>query len=117
MMDFERIMATGAVDFIQPSVAKMGGISELCKVFPISAVRNVTLMPHVFYDGPGLLAAIHVAAALGTADTMIELRDFDLEAQLYGGGFFQERGRILVPHSPGLGIEPDPNVLRDYLSV
>ena len=32
----------------------------LCKVFPITAVRNVTLMPHTFYDGPGLLAAIHV---------------------------------------------------------
>lgn len=74
-------------------------------------------MPHVFYDGPGLLAALHVAAALGTADTMIEWRYFDLEAQLYGDAFSQERGRISVPKSPGLGIVPDPNVLRDYLSV
>jgi hypothetical protein len=36
----------------------MGGISELCKIFPIAAVRNVAVMPHTFYDGPGLLAAI-----------------------------------------------------------
>ena len=117
LMDFERIMAAGAVDFIQPSVAKMGGISVLCRVFPIAAVRNVTVVPHVFYDGPGLLAAIHVMAALATADAMVEWRRFDLEAQLYGGTLSPERGRISVPQGPGLGIEPDPNVIRDYLSV
>jgi L-alanine-DL-glutamate epimerase-like enolase superfamily enzyme len=78
-------------DFVQPSVAKMGGISELCKIFPTATVSNITVMPHCFYDGPGLLAAVHVAAALGTADAMIEWRFFDLEAQLYGGPIFPER--------------------------
>jgi len=40
---------------------------------------------------PVLLAALHVTAALGTADAMIEWRFFDLEAQLYGGPIFPER--------------------------
>jgi L-alanine-DL-glutamate epimerase-like enolase superfamily enzyme len=115
LMDFERLLAAEAVDFLQPSVAKMGGITELLKVFAIGAIRNVTVMPHCFYDGPGLLAAIHVTAALGNADAMIEWRDFDLEAQLYGGALTPVRGRISVPHGPGLGIDPDPNVIRDYL--
>jgi L-alanine-DL-glutamate epimerase-like enolase superfamily enzyme len=95
LLDFERLLAAEAVDFVQPSVAKAGGITELCKVFPIAAVHNVTVMPHTFYDGPGLLAGIHATAALGTADSMIEWRRFDLEAQLYGGE--------LVPKRPGLG--------------
>jgi L-alanine-DL-glutamate epimerase-like enolase superfamily enzyme len=43
----------------------MGGISELCDVFPLAAVRNVPLVPHTFYDGLGLLASMHVTAALG----------------------------------------------------
>jgi L-alanine-DL-glutamate epimerase-like enolase superfamily enzyme len=114
-MDFERLLAAGAVDFVQPSPAKMGGISELRKVFPIAAVANVAVMPHSFYDGPGLLAALHATAALGTADAMIEWRCFDLEAQLYGGALAPERGRISVPEGPGLGIEPDPKVIRAYL--
>jgi L-alanine-DL-glutamate epimerase-like enolase superfamily enzyme len=117
LMDYERLMAAGAVDFVQPSPAKMGGISELSKVFPIAAVRNVTVMPHTFYDGPGLLAAIHATTALGTVDAMIEWRFFDLEAQLYGGPLAPERGRIKVPQTPGLGIEPDLYVIRDYLKV
>lgn len=117
LMDFERLLAAEAVDFVQPSVAKMGGITELRKVFPIAAVRNVTVMPHCFYDGPGLLAAIHATAALGTVDTMIEWRYFDLEAQLYGGALAPVDGQISIPQGHGLGIDPDPNVIRDYLTI
>ena len=115
LMDFTRLMAVEAVDFVEPSPAKMGGVTELCKVFPIAAVHNVTVMAHTFYDGPGLLAGIHATAALGTADSMIEWRCFDLEAQLYGGALTPESGRISVPQGPGLGIEPDATVIRTYL--
>jgi len=115
--DFDRLMAEGAVDFVQPSVAKMGGITELRKIFPLAATRNVTVMPHLFYDGPGLLAAMHVTAALGSADAMIEWRYFDLEAQIFGGALSPCHGLLSVPQSPGLGIDPDPYVVRDYLNV
>jgi L-alanine-DL-glutamate epimerase-like enolase superfamily enzyme len=107
-MDFERLLAAEAVDFVQPSVAKMGGISELCRIFPTAAVRNITVMPHCFYDGPGLLAAIHVAAALGTADAMIEWRFFDLEAQLYGGAISPKRRSDPGATAPRPGNRPGP---------
>ncbi len=114
LIEFDRLMAAEAVDFVQPSPAKMGGISELCKVFSVAAVRNATVMPHSFYDGPGLLAAIHATAALGTADAMIEWRIFDLEAPLYGAALALGASRISVPQRPGLGLEPDPDVVRTY---
>jgi len=87
----------------------------LVKIFPAAATRNVTVMPHLFYDGPGLLAAIHVTAVLGTADAMIEWRYFDLEAQIYGSALSTCHGRVMVPQGPGLGIDPDSNVIRDSL--
>lgn len=114
LLDFERLLATGAVDFVQPSPAKMGGITELRKIFPLAAIHNIPVMPHSFYDGPGLLAAIHATAALGTADSMIEWRWFDLEATIYGDALSTKRGRISVPQKPGLGIDPDPDVVRIY---
>ncbi len=116
-MDFDRLLSAGAVDFVQPSPAKMGGVTELVKVFPAAALRNVTVMPHTFYDGPGLLAGIHVTAALGTADSMIEWRFFDLEAQIYGGALTTKDGRVQVPQGPGLGIDPDPDVIHTYLKA
>jgi L-alanine-DL-glutamate epimerase-like enolase superfamily enzyme len=114
LLEFERILATHAVDFIQPSPAKMGGITELIKIFPLAAVRNIPVMTHSFYDGPGLLAAIQVTAALGTIDSMIELRLFEQEASPYGDAFNPKEGRISIPQGPGLGIDPDPDVISTY---
>jgi L-alanine-DL-glutamate epimerase-like enolase superfamily enzyme len=114
LLDFGRLLGAGAVDFVQPSPAKMGGVTELCKVFHLAAASGVTVMPHTFYHGPGLLAAVHVTAALGTADSMIEWRYTDLEARAYGDSVLPANGRIQVPAGPGLGADPDPGVLRRY---
>jgi L-alanine-DL-glutamate epimerase-like enolase superfamily enzyme len=114
LMEFHRLLASGAVDFVQPSPAKMGGVTELCEVFPIAAAHNATVMPHSFYDGPGLLAAIHVVSALGAVDSMIEWRYFDLQAQILGEAVKPKHGRIKVPQGAGLGVDPDPDVIQAY---
>lgn len=114
LIEFDRLMAAGAVDLVQPSPAKMGGITELAKIAAIAAARNVTLMVHTFYDGPGLLAAIQATAALGSAASMVEWRYFDIEAQLYGSSLLPADGHIPVPQGPGLGLEPDQDVIRTY---
>jgi len=114
LMDFQHLLEAGSVDFIQPSPAKMGGITELQKVFALANAHNVTVMVHTFYDGPGLLASVHASAALGGPKALVEWRYFDLEAQLYGDAIIPRNGRIGVPQGPGLGIEPNPDVIRDY---
>ncbi|MET9880902.1 enolase C-terminal domain-like protein [Actinacidiphila glaucinigra] len=68
-----------------------------------------------FATGPGLLAALHTAAVLATADKMIEWRYFDLEAQIYGDALAVRDGRLQVPQGPGLGPDPDPDVISAYL--
>ena len=110
---FKHLFDAGAVDFVQPSPAKMGGVSELRKVFTLAAAYNVTVMPHSFYDGPAFLAGLHVNAALGRG-SMVEWRYFDLEARLYGNQAIPHDGSIAVPQSPGLGFDPDPEVLQRY---
>jgi L-alanine-DL-glutamate epimerase-like enolase superfamily enzyme len=113
-MDFQYLLRAGAVDFVQPSPAKMGGITELCKVFALANAHNTSVMVHTFYDGPGLLASVHVSAALGGANSLVEWRYFDLEAQLYGDAIIPKNGAIAVPQGLGLGIEPNRDVIRDY---
>ncbi len=112
--DFDRLMGAGAVDVIQPSPAKMGGVSALCQVLAVAAVRGVTVVPHTFYHGPGLLAALHVMAALGPPDALVEWRYSPLEALPLGTALRPQRGRIAVPPGPGLGLDPDPDVLAAY---
>ncbi|HXV07172.1 MAG TPA: mandelate racemase/muconate lactonizing enzyme family protein [Burkholderiales bacterium] len=113
LQQYRHMFEAGAVDFAQPSPIKMGGISELCKVFALAAAHNVTVVPHSFYDGPGLLAALHVNAALGQG-SLVEWRYFDLEARLYGDAAVPREGSIAVPLGPGLGLDPDPEVIKRY---
>lgn len=114
LMDFQHLLAAGAVDFVQPSPAKMGGITELRKIYALAAAHNTTVMVHTFYDGPGLLASVHASAALGGRNAIVEWRYFDMEAQLYGDAILPRQGAIDVPQGPGLGLEPIPEVIRDY---
>lgn len=108
------MLQAGAVDFIQPSPAKMGGITELRKVFALANAHNTTVMVHAFYDGPGLIAGVHASAALGGANAVVEWRFFDLEAQLYGDAIVPKAGVMTVPQGPGLGVEPSADVILDY---
>ncbi|MGF6778250.1 mandelate racemase/muconate lactonizing enzyme family protein [Paraburkholderia sp. GAS334] len=114
LMDFQHLLEANAVDFIQPSPAKMGGLTELKKVFAMANANNVTVMVHTFYDGPGLLASVHASAALGGPGALVEWRYFNLEAQLYGDAIVPKNGAIAVPQGAGLGLEPDADVIRKY---
>jgi L-alanine-DL-glutamate epimerase-like enolase superfamily enzyme len=113
LMHYQQMFEAQAVDFVQPSPTKMGGISELRKIFILAGASNVTVMPHSFYDGPGLLAAVHVNAALGQG-SLVEWRYFDLQDRLYGNEGVPSEGSIAVPQGPGLGFDPDPDVIRRY---
>ena len=114
LMDFQHLIEAKAVDFIQPSPAKMGGLTELKKVFALANANNVTVMVHSFYDGPGLLASVHASAALTGPGALVEWRFLDLEAQIYGDAIIPKNGAITVPHGPGLGLEPQEDVIREY---
>jgi L-alanine-DL-glutamate epimerase-like enolase superfamily enzyme len=107
------MLASDAVDYVQPSPIKMGGISELRKVFQLDPGGKVTVMPHTFYDGPGLLAGVHAIAAL-SKHPMVEWRYFDLEQRLYGDAGTPQAGSIAVPQGPGLGMDPDLDVIQRY---
>jgi L-alanine-DL-glutamate epimerase-like enolase superfamily enzyme len=110
---FQHLFKAQAVDIVQPSPIKMGGVSVLREVFALAAAHDVTVVPHTFYDGPGLLAGLHVVAALAPTP-LVEWRYFDLEARLYGDALVPAGGALCVPQGPGLGLEPDAAVIARY---
>ncbi|MBV8190468.1 MAG: mandelate racemase/muconate lactonizing enzyme family protein [Alphaproteobacteria bacterium] len=111
---FRDMFAADAVDYAQPSVTKVGGITEFLKVAALADAAGVTVMPHSPYFGPGFLATLHLLAARGTPGGMIERYHLELEASLYGDLVKPVAGGFVVPDGPGLGCEPDPAVLKTY---
>ncbi len=110
-MDFARLIETRAVNYVQPSVAKIGGISIARDIVVMANKANVLVAPHSAYFGAGLIATAHVLAAL-SRDPMIERLYCDLTESPFGDWYEPKDGMLAVPQGPGLGVEPDETLLE-----
>ena len=110
---FKQMIDTNAANYVQPSVTKVGGITEFQKIATLAETSGVSLMPHAPYFGPGFLATLHLMAAIPNSG-LAEWFYLEREACLYGGAIAPENGGFKVPDGPGLGIDPDPDVIKDY---
>ncbi len=110
---FHEMFAAGAVTYGQPSVTKVGGVTEFRKIAALAETNNVALMPHSPYFGPGFLATLQSMAGDPNAG-LVEWLYVQREAGLYGDLIAPVEGKFRVPDGPGLGAEPDPEVIKDY---
>ncbi|NKB57721.1 MAG: mandelate racemase/muconate lactonizing enzyme family protein [Alphaproteobacteria bacterium] len=111
--DFRAMFAAGAVDYAQPSVTKVGGVTEFRKVVAQAEASGVTVMPHSPYFGPGFVATLHLMAAQA-AEGLVERFYLSPEATLYGDLIEPTNGGFRVPEGPGLGADPDQAVIDRY---
>jgi len=110
---FRHIIEAGAADIVQPSITKVGGIAEMKKIATLAAVANVTFVPHSFYFGPGLAATLHVVASTPGVP-YVEMPPGHLVAPHTAEPIGFKAGAVMVPDRPGLGADPDPDVLTRY---
>jgi L-alanine-DL-glutamate epimerase-like enolase superfamily enzyme len=111
---FRQMMAAGAVSYAQPSVIKVGGITEHLKVAALADEMGIRLAPHSPYFGPGLLATLQLMS-LRDDGSFIEIFYMNRAACLWHGQIDADaNGRIAVPEGPGLGYEPDKEIMERY---
>jgi L-alanine-DL-glutamate epimerase-like enolase superfamily enzyme len=110
---FEAMLEARAVQYAQPSVTKVGGVTEFLKVAALAEARNVRLAPHSPYFGPGALATLHLLAAYGEP-SWFEYFYLSPEAKLFGAALDPVAGSLDVPSGPGLGADPDRGVIERY---
>jgi L-alanine-DL-glutamate epimerase-like enolase superfamily enzyme len=110
---FHQMMTAGAVSFAQPSVIKVGGITEFLKVAALADQLGVRLVPHSPYFGPGFLATLQLMSLRD--DGFIEVFYMKRAACLWRGRIDVDAdGSVEVPQGPGLGYEPDKEVMERY---
>jgi L-alanine-DL-glutamate epimerase-like enolase superfamily enzyme len=109
--EFRRACEAGAINYAQPSVTKIGGVTELRRVMTVAETFGVQVVPHSAYFGPGLLASIHCLAAMA-AESLVERFYCDFAENPLGDAIHPKQGRIAVPQGPGLGVDPDPRLLQ-----
>jgi D-galactarolactone cycloisomerase len=112
---FENFIMRGAVDFIQPDVARAGGITEIRKITALAARHKVPVSFHTWGDGVALAASVHLSAAL--KDCIVMELDYTynpLREELLREPFKVQNGFLIAPERPGLGIELNPNALERF---
>ncbi len=111
--DFLHAFQAGALDIAQPSVTKIGGVSEMRRVIALGETHGVRVVPHCAYFGPGFLASLHIAAAMPDRPPLERLF-IDLEASPFAPYTEATSGMLQVPQGPGLGCDPDPALVARY---
>ena len=112
---FREIFDNNAVDFAQPSVTKVGGISEFRKIVVLCDVAGAQIMPHSPYFGPGFLATLQLSQTFPNPG-LLERFFIEPEANLYPKDVLNPvNGVFCAPNGPGLGVDPDLDVIKTYL--
>lgn len=110
---FAKAFQAKAVDYVQPSVTKVGGISEFLSIISSAECVGASLMPHSPYFGPGFFASLHLAAANPSVQAL-EYNFVQPEAWLADVEGLRNGDLISVPQEAGLGFNPDLSVMSKY---
>lgn len=114
---FRQTLGAEALDVVQPDLTKTGGISEARIICQMAWAWEIPYAPHMFGTAVGLTASLHLLAS--TPNGLFMEVDANpnplLTALLKRTAFeFREGGFVLAAELPGLGIELDAEVVREF---
>lgn len=113
---FRELIRRGAIDILQPDVARVGGFTGARRVGALVHAHNLRYAPHTgFSAGISHLAALHVAASVPNLMTYEYFFAPNPLRDLFVEPFPEPReGFIDVPTKPGLGLELDERILKKF---
>ena len=107
LADFKTVIGAKIFRYVQPDVAKWGGVSGCLEVAWLTLDAGQTYCPHFLGGSIGLMASAHLLAAAG-GDGLLEIdtnpnphRD-----AMIGNALQVSGGAIQLSDAPGIGIEP-----------
>ncbi len=110
---FEEALGARFLRFVQPDVAKWGGISGCRAVARLAPVHGAVFCPHWLGGGIGLAASLHLRAALGEGGfAEVDANPNPLREEVFDPR--PQAGWVQLSDRPGLGVEPDLAQLERY---
>jgi gluconate/galactonate dehydratase len=114
---FREAFELGAISIAAPDLQKTGGLLEGRRIADFADTHYISLAPHCIASPIGTIAAVHVAAAIPNF-LCLEWHGMSVpfwnDLALGWDGPVIDKGRIRVPEGPGLGVELNLDVARQY---
>ncbi len=117
---FRDLVERRAVDILQPDATACGGIRETLLIAGMASAHGIQTLPHVWGSSITIAAGLHLITALpqvtpsmGREPLVVEL---DQAPNPFRSGLADlETGPVMrVPDGPGLGVDVNRDILRDY---
>tara|TARA_Y100001934_G_scaffold99767_1_gene122826 strand:- start:479 stop:1624 length:1146 start_codon:yes stop_codon:yes gene_type:complete len=104
-----------AVDYIQPDVTKVGGISEEHRIAQCADDHSILFVPHGWNTAVGLAADLQLVAAAGNARWVEYITPAPyIEDLLAEPVTMAADGMIPIPDGPGLGMKWNPDGVKKF---
>lgn len=120
---FREVFTRRAIDIVQPDTCAAGGLTECKRIADMATAFGVRYVPHVWGTGIGLAASLQLLAVLPHSPprrTPIEpMLEFDRSEHPFRQSIMSRpiehnRGIVTIPDGPGLGIEINRAVLKEF---
>jgi D-galactarolactone cycloisomerase len=118
---FRDLLASRAIDIIQPDTCAAGGLTECKKIADMAEAFGVRYNPHAWGTGIAIAASLqllavlpsHTPASLSPLEPMLEFdrTEHPIRQAVLTKPIEHARGVVSVPDGPGLGIEVDRDAL------
>lgn len=115
--DFDAAISAGLIRYIQPDVAKWGGITGCYSVARSTLKAGRVYCPHFLGGGIGLIASAHLLAAAGGSGFLeVDVNPNPLRDMFVAQNVFQD-GAFQISQAPGLGFEVLPDNIAQYQTL
>ena len=95
-----------AVDYIQPDVTKVGGLSEQHRIGQYADDHSILMVPHGWNTAVGLAADLHLVAAANNARWVEYITPAPYIEDLFISQLQMDKdGMLAIPDGPGLGYK------------
>jgi D-galactarolactone cycloisomerase len=120
---FRHLAMNQCVDIAQPDLGAAGGLTEGQRIASLMQTFGAQVTPHCWGTGIAFAAALHFAATLDQIPGRLRqpqpLLEMDrtenpLRERLTLPRFVPESGAVMVPVTPGLGVDVDPDALAEF---
>jgi D-galactarolactone cycloisomerase len=116
--NFATALEEGVLTVVQPDAAKWGGVTGCMAVARDVLASKRHYCPHFLGGGIGLVASAHLlAGSRGGGLLEVDSNDNPLREGFCGAIADVKDGEIVLPETPGLGIEPDLAAIERYRTL
>ncbi|MFH1572039.1 MAG: mandelate racemase/muconate lactonizing enzyme family protein [Gemmatimonadota bacterium] len=104
-----------AVDYIQPDVTKVGGLTEEFRIAQLAYDHAILFVPHGWNTAVGLAADLQLVAAVPTARWVEYITPAPYIEDLVASPLeLDGEGLLAIPETPGLGLAWNPEGIRRH---